>query len=488
MTRMTLLTLLLSLLLGWQDPKGASAASDWPQFRGPSGLGVVQTSNLPERFGLQENLIWKVSLPPGHSSPVLSRDHIFVTAYEGKKLLTISLDRATGKVLWRRQAPRPREESFQSTHGPASSTPVTDGKNVYVFFGDFGILSYGPDGSERWRSPLGPFSNVNGHGSSPILADGMLLLICDQDSGSFLIAVDQKDGSIRWKTDRPEVTRGYATPAIYRPRKGPAQVIVPGSYQAASYRLDTGEKLWWVRRMAWQVKCVPIISKGTIYINAWEPGPRRSLPPFDEVLSQYDTNPGRHAFRSGVPRTQDPRARHLESVGSGPGRRDGQAGLGILSRARLSPENSLVAIRPGNARGDLTDSHVIWRHYRALPNTSSPLLINNVIFLVKDGGIVTSLDPASGRVLKQGRLKNAIGKYWASPVGAGDKVYLVSEDGDLTTLTSTGDWEVLATSRIQEDCLATPAIADDRIYIRTLDDRFRNNMTIVASINRTECI
>ena len=470
MTRMRLssfLVCLLATLLTWQASGVASSASDWSQFRGPSGLGVAPTNNLPEKFGLQENLIWKVSLPPGHSSPVLSQDRIFLTAYEDKKLLTIGLDRETGKVLWRRQAPRPREEPFNGTHGPASPTPVTDGRNVYVFFGDFGILCYGPDGSERWRRPLGPFYNLNGHGSSPILAGGMVLLICDQDTDSFLIAIDQNDGSVRWRTDRPEVTRGFATPGIYRPDEGPAQVIVPGSYQAASYRLDTGEKLWWVRRMAWQVKCVPIISEGTIYINAWESGSRRSLPPFDQALSRHD------ADRDGKLSAQESPEPQIRERGSWlevdldqdgvMGRRDWE-----FYRARFSPENSLVAIRPGNGRGDLTDSHVLWRHQKALPNTPSPLLINNVIFLVKDGGIVTSLDPASGRVLKQSRLKKAIGKYWASPVGAGDRVYLVSEDGDLTTLKASGDWEVLATTRLQEDCLATPALADDRIYIRTL--------------------
>ena len=462
-----ILVYLFALLLTWHTSELASSASDWSQFRGPSGLGVAANNNLPERFGLHENLIWKVSLPPGHSSPVLSQDRIFLTAYEDKKLLTICLDRETGRVLWRRQAPRPRQEPFNGTHGPASPTPVTDGRNVYVFFGDFGILSYGPDGSERWKRPLGPFHNLNGHGSSPILADGMLLLICDQDTDSFLIAIDQGDGSIRWKTERPEVTRGFATPGIYRPHEGPSQVIVPGSYQAASYRLDTGEKLWWVQRKAWQVKCVPIISEGIIYINAWESGGRRALPPFDQVLARYDAD---RDGKLSAQESPEPKVRERGSwrefdldLDGAMGRRDWE-----FYRARLSPENSLVAIRPGNARGDLTDSHVLWRHQKALPDTPSPLLINDVIFLVKDGGIVTSLDPASGRVLKQGRLKKAIGKYWSSPVGAGDRVYLVSEEGDLTTLKATGDWEVLATTRLQEDCLATPAIAGGRIYVRTL--------------------
>ena len=166
---------------------------------------------------MQHNMVWRTALPLGHSSPVFTADHIFVTAFEGKTLLTICLDHATGKVLWRRAAPREREEVFQQTNGPASPSPVTDGANVYVFFGDFGFLSYGPDGNERWRLPLGPFNNANGHGSSPILADGKLVLICDQDTGSYLLAVDAQNGRVLWKTMRPECTRGYATPSVYRP-------------------------------------------------------------------------------------------------------------------------------------------------------------------------------------------------------------------------------------------------------------------------------
>ena len=232
-------------------------AADWSQFRGPNGSGVSLSKNVPERFDSQRNLVWNSPLPAGHSSPVFTNDRIFVTAFEGQTLLTICLDRATGKILWRRPAPREREESYQPTNSPASPSPVTDGSNVYVFFGDFGLLSYGSDGNERWRLPLGPFNNANGHGSSPILADGKLVLICDQDTGSFLLAVDPSNGRVLWKTMRPEYTRGYATPAVYRPKTGPAELIVPGSFEVASYSLETGEKLWWVRGMAWQVKSVP---------------------------------------------------------------------------------------------------------------------------------------------------------------------------------------------------------------------------------------
>ena len=163
-----------------------------------------------------------------------------------------------------------------------------------MFFGDFGLLSYGPDGNERWRLPLGPLNNPNGHGTSPILADGKLVLICDQDTGSYLIAVDPTDGRVLWKTMRPEYTRGYATPAVYRSKRRPAEVIVPGSFEVASYILDTGEKLWWVRGLPWQQKTVPLIDGDHIFVNGWESDgdrPQRSeIPEFAQVLARYDKN------------------------------------------------------------------------------------------------------------------------------------------------------------------------------------------------------
>ena len=163
----------------------SAVAADWPRFRGPNGLGVSDTTGLPAEFGLDKNLIWKTPLPPGHSSPILAGDRIFVTAYEGDMLLTFSLDRATGKVLWRRESPRDRKDPVDPRNSPASPSPVSDGKNVYAFFGDYGMVSYGLDGNERWRTPLGPFTNVYGMGVSPVLVDDKIVLV-DRSVGRVL--------------------------------------------------------------------------------------------------------------------------------------------------------------------------------------------------------------------------------------------------------------------------------------------------------------
>jgi outer membrane protein assembly factor BamB len=452
--------------LGWLLVQIALAAADWTQFRGPNGSGVSPSKDLPEHFDAQKNVVWRTALPLGHSSPVFTTDHIFVTAFEGKTLLTICLDRASGKVLWRRQAPREREEVFEQTNGPASPSPVTDGTNVYVFFGDFGLLSYGPDGNERWRLPLGPFNNVNGHGSSPILADGRLVLICDQDTGSYLLAVDAPSGRVLWKTMRPECTRGYATPAVYRPKNGPAELIVPGSFEVASYAIETGEKVWWVRGMAWQLKCVPIMDDDRIFVSGWEVGgdqeQRPKIPDFAKMLAEYDKD-------------HDGKLSHSEAP---PGNvsnwfaeidlnHDGyiEEGEWQFYEARAAAENCLVAIRPGG-HGDVTKSHVLWRYRKALPNTSSPLLYRGVIYLVRDG-VFTSLNPENGAAFKQARLTGALGHYWSSPVAADGRIFVVSEEGRVVVLRAAPEWEILAVNNLDEDTFATPAILDGRIYVRT---------------------
>jgi len=444
----------------------ALPAADWTQFRGPNGSGISPSKNLPDRFDSQRNLVWKTPLPAGHSSPVFTEDRIFVTAFEGKTLLTICLDRATGKILWKRPAPREREEFFQPTNSPASPSPVTDGSNVYAFFGDFGLLSYGPDGNERWRLPLGPFNNANGHGSSPILADGKLVLICDQDTDSFLLAVDPSNGRVLWKTLRPEYTRGYATPVVYRPKSGPAELIVPGSFEVASYALDTGEKLWWVRGLAWQLKSVPLIDRDRVFVTGWEIGGdedrRGKVPEFSKILAEFDADHDGKLSRRELPANysaqwwSDNDLDHNGWIDE----REWQ-----FYQTRNSAENCLVAIRAGG-RGDVTKSRVLWRYRKALPNTSSPLLYQGVLYLIRDG-IFTSLNPETGEVHKQARLSGALGSYWSSPVAADGKIFLASEEGKVVAVSAVAQWEILAINNLDEDIFATPAILDGRIYVRT---------------------
>ncbi|MEW5975434.1 MAG: PQQ-binding-like beta-propeller repeat protein [Acidobacteriota bacterium] len=462
---MTLRTLACSavLILCWRA--AVLHCDHWPQFRGPDGTGISESSPLPVEFGPSKNLVWRVPVPPGHSSPVIWGDRIFFTAFEGKNLLTLCLDRASGKTLWKQEAPRDRFEPYQSTNTPTSPTPVTDGRQVYVFFGDFGLIAYTIGGAEIWRLPMGPFNNVNGHGSSPILADGKVILICDQDTDSYLIAVDQKTGKPVWKTPRPEVTRGYATPAVYRPAGAPAELIVPGAYQVAGYSLETGRKLWWVRGMAWQLKSVPLIEDDILYVSGWEIGGDTEKPPeipsFEEILEQHDRN---RDGRLGLDELASEHRIYPDEDLNHDGQVSGREWE--FRRARRTAQNNIAAIRTGG-KGDVTDTHVLWRYRKSLPNVPSPLLYRNVIFLVKDGGITTTLNPETGTVLKQGRLPGATEHYWSSPVAGDNKVYLVSEAGKVSVLKATGNWEVLALNDLREDCYATPAIVDGKIYLRT---------------------
>ena len=171
---------------------------------------------------------------------------------------------------------------------------MSDGRSVYVFFQDFGLLAYGTDGNELWRMALGPLNNPFGHGASPILVGDTLLMVCDQDANSFLLALDKKSGKELWRTQRPHAQRGYATPVLYKAQDGTQQVIVAGSYRLSGYDLKTGKEVWWIRRLPWQVKATPVLGKDIVYFTTWsgesEPGEQEVVPTFSEILAKLDTN------------------------------------------------------------------------------------------------------------------------------------------------------------------------------------------------------
>jgi outer membrane protein assembly factor BamB len=180
--------ILLALLMA------TAFGADWTRFRGPNGSGVAESGPLPREIGADKNVAWKTTIPMGKSSPVVTASRIFLTGHENGKLFTFALDRKTGKMLWRVEAPGHRDEKRNKLNDPASPTAVSDGSNIYVFFAGYGLVSYTGDGKERWKVALGPFTNFHGMGASPVLADGKVLMICDQDIDAFLIAVDQMTG------------------------------------------------------------------------------------------------------------------------------------------------------------------------------------------------------------------------------------------------------------------------------------------------------
>ena len=447
-------------------------AESWPQYRGPGGTGISGTTGLPAEVGEGKNLVWKTALPPGHSSPVLTEGLIYLTAHEDERLYVYCLQRADGEIQWRREVPRQRKEDFNKTHGPASPSPVTDGENVYAFFGDYGLVSFDSAGNERWSKPMGPFQNINGHGSSPIISGEMLIVLVDQNADSYLLALDKDSGKQLWKTDRSETTRGYGTPGIFYPSNGDPQIVVPGAYRIISYDLATGRKLWWVNGMAWQLKCVPLFRGDVIFINAWEvggdPGEQKETLSFAAVVAEHDADGDGKLSKTEVPdeRLAGDRA-WLEHDLDGDNlinKRDWD-----FYAARRAPINPLVAIKPDRREGDITDTGVLWRYTRSLPNTPSPLLLDDIIYMVKDGGIFQSIDTAAGEAHKLARLgPQSLEKYWASPVYADGKIYTVNQLCTVTTVEPGKDWAVIAASALDDDqCFATPAIADGRIYLRS---------------------
>jgi outer membrane protein assembly factor BamB len=151
-----LLVLAISLFVGSpiQAQQNTKTTNEWLQFRGPNGTGVADGFTLPAELGATKNVVWKTTVPFARSSPVVTSDRIFLTASEGDKLVTLALDRKTGKILWRRDVARARHMPIYKANDGASPTPVSDGKNVFVFFAELGLISYAPDGKERWRVPL----------------------------------------------------------------------------------------------------------------------------------------------------------------------------------------------------------------------------------------------------------------------------------------------------------------------------------------------
>ncbi len=444
----------------------ASDEVSW--FRRDHGLapeGMV----LPTEFDEGEERLWRLELPPGISTPCLCGDSIFVTTYvaESKELATVALDRTTGQVRWKQVAPAKTLEAFHAVGSPAASTPACNGTQVFSFFGSYGLLCYDLNGNLLWERPMGPFQDEFGASSSPVLVGDKVILSEDHDIDSFLIALNQNTGEVVWKTVREEATRSYSTPVVFD-NNGRTEILLAGSRQLAAYDPGDGKKLWWFDGLSRIVDSTPVVVNGKIYFATWTPGgdsdDRIRMEPFPTALMSFDKNSDREIGKDELPEGNPILERFFRIDLSQNQRLDQQEWekhAHVFERA----QNMAAAVRPGTA-GALPAESTNWRYQRGLPTVPSSVVYDGVLYMVKDGGILTSLDAANGEMLKQARLPGG-GNYYASVVAGDGKVYLINEGGVVTILKAGRDWSIVGSHDLKERVLATPVIDDGLMLIRT---------------------
>lgn len=460
----------------------------WPQFRGANASGVAAgTASPPLEFGATKNQLWKTALPTGHSSPAIWNDRIYLQAVDtgGKKLETIALDRATGEIVWRQATKVEQLERVHAVGNAATATPAVDGERVYAYFGSYGVIAYDLNGRVVWQVLWPVLEHNFGSGTSPVVAGELVLLNRQEPKDPFIVALDRKTGKEVWKRKYqvpPGLPTGYAsysTPLIVG-----QQVIVHGMNRLEAFDLASGETKWWVTISSTGTSS-PIVSGDTIYVATWSPfgeaDQMGTLPDFETLLkNDKDGNgtinrdevpaslnvfsrpetpdvPGAtYSIKAAFPRLDANKDGELQ-------KEEWEAGLKVVSNLKI--EHGLLAIRLGGS-GDVTSTHVVWKEKASIPEVPTPLAYQNKIYMIRNGGILTSMDAATGKVLYRGRV-GAPGPYFSSPVAANGRLIVASGDGVVSVL-GTGDrLEILANNDLGEDIRATPAVVGGVLYLRT---------------------
>lgn len=406
MTRPILLLALLSFATA-----ALAAETEWPQFRGPTGQGISAATNVPVEWDATKNVKWTTELTGrGWSSPVLAKGRIYLTGAATDPgtsevtLRTICCDAADGRIVWDSEVFRPDPESTAAMHRKnslASPTPIVADGRIYVHFGHMGTAALDLDGKVLWRQTELKYPPTHGTGGSPVLVSDALIFSCDGQRDPFVVALDAKTGTVRWKTERNSTARklfSFSTPLAISV-DGIEQVISPGSGFVGSYDPKNGHELWRVGYgEGYSVIPRPVFAHGLLFLG-----------------SGYDAP-------------------------------------------------VLHAIKPAGASGDATATNIAWTQRKGAPNTPSAVVVGDEVYFVSDAGIATCADAKTGTVHWSERLG---GGFSASPVAAEGRVYFQNEVGVGFVVKAGKIYELLATNDLGERTLASYAVADGTLFIRS---------------------
>jgi len=449
---------------------GADQALAWPRFRGPNGSGVAERQKPPVEFGPEKNLKWKVPVPSGLSSPIMAGGRIIITAFADGKLCTIAYDSADGKEAWRAVAAAKQiEPYFKQDGSPAASTSATDGKRIVSYFGSCGLVCYDLAGHQLWKYEMPPAATAGdfGSGVSPVLVDGVAILVRDEKKNSKVVAVDAATGSLKWENKRLSPA-SYSTPVVWDAPAG-KQIVAAGHAQMNAYDLKTGKEKWFYNGTPSGCCSSPVIADGTLFFAGWSPGgpddKEMQMPTFDAMLKDLDKNNDGALSKEEADKAFEGFFDNQDTNKDGKITRDEwDAILKFMSEGK----SNAFALKAGG-RGDVTTSHLLWKKTKGVPYIASALVYRGQCVMIKDGGIVTAYNAKTGAEIYQERVA-AKGKYYASPVAANGYIYFTAlEDGTVTVLKAGAETPkvVVTNAKLGERTAATPAIADNTLFIRT---------------------
>ncbi len=463
-------------------------AEDWPQFRGPNCAGIsASAKGLPVEFSDEKNVAWSADVGDGVGCPVIAAGRAFVSGMiDDETLALFAYDLKSGRQLWRRTWKTDARAEVHLTNSHASTTPAADAERTYFYDAQLGMLAFDAEtGRELWQQELPePFFVFKwGPAMSPVLYKDLVLFCQDDDLYPAFYAFDKASGEIRWKDDRRDMAVNYSHPVICQTDKGD-EIVIAGTGMLIGYDPQSGERLWHAKTLLRNIKTTPVCVGDVVYIslqsggiaNQWLATADRS----DTGNSDGKLSKGEMQAFVGD-KTTIPREFFKRTFDRGDLNKDGYLEGQELDIAFLHPDNFagarfdaenpadeyIVAVR-GGGRGDVTKTHVLWKHEtKHTDHIVSPLVLDGRMLLVKGGGISTLFELKRGEPLRDPKRIGNSSDYFASPIYGDGKIYVAAENGIVVVLKNSPDYELLARNDMGDSIVGTPAIARDSLLIRT---------------------